>query len=293
MNFFNKHFFIKVIFFLLIFNSSGILFGTDISKLSDETIIVSVGDFDITMGDFRFYIAGFGSITDVNSAHANSVLRLMIIDTLIKAECFNAKITISEAELHFYAQDFFDAHSIDLNDKKAYDLYFYMNDPYSSLQDFYTKSSFYLLKAKYLAKNNFIKSVSTRHIFFSTKGLDSKQQGIKKQLATQITNKLSSNMGDFKDFVQKYSDDKKSLSNNGDFIKVENSKKVQNLIGGKNIKRILSAGLFSPIFIETKDGYHIIENYEYKLYKKIDLIKLTEDLEKKYPVKQYVFFNEK
>ncbi|HQJ06902.1 MAG TPA: peptidylprolyl isomerase, partial [Spirochaetota bacterium] len=225
--------------------------------------LVKVGKYDITVLDFKLYILGYGSIDRWDIYSVEDVLNTMIMDLLFYNACEEEKITVSEDEIARYAEKYFTDRSVAYDNPQALQLYFDMNDPYSSIEDFYMKTTYNLMKIKYLAKRNHIKQVKSCSIFFSTEKLSKKDIALKKEAAVNLANKIYSGQESFFSAVKLFSEDSISKEKNGDIGTVSDGKESKKIFKSVEIKKILQAGLFFPIFIEGTKGYHIVMNYDY------------------------------
>jgi len=251
---------LAVIFFVVSLFS---LKSLDFNDLSDDFLLVKVGKYDITVLDFKLYILGYGSIDRWDIYSVEDVLNTMIMDLLFYNACEEEKITVSEDEIARYAEKYFTDRSVAYDNPQALQLYFDMNDPYSSIEDFYMKTTYNLMKIKYLAKRNHIKQVKSCSIFFSTEKLSKKDIALKKEAAVNLANKIYSGQESFFSAVKLFSEDSISKEKNGDIGTVSDGKESKKIFKSVEIKKILQAGLFFPIFIEGTKGYHIVMNYDY------------------------------
>lgn len=235
----------------------------DFNDLSDDFLLVKVGKYDITVLDFKLYILGYDSIDDWDIYSIEDVLNTMIMDLLFYNACEDEQITVTEDEIARYAEKYFTDRSVAYDDPHALQLYFDMNDPYGSIEDFYMKTTYNLMKIKYLAKRNHIKQVKSCSIFFSTDKLSKKEKAVKKETAINLANKIYSGQESFFNAVKQFSDDSISKEKNGDIGLIDNGRETKKIFKSAEIEKILQSGLFFPIFIEGSKGYHIVMNYDY------------------------------
>jgi len=239
------------------------LYSFNLFDLSDDAVLVRVGDINITLLDFKIYSLGYKSIKVWDENSVSNILNIMIMDLLFKTACENEGINISESALSFYTYKFFSDRSISLENEEAIQLYFNINDPYYNLDDFIIKSTYNLYKVKYLAEKGEISSYKSYMIYFSNKDKNKKEKNELKEKVVSIVYEIMKGDIPFEYFVEKYSEDQFSKKNKGD-IGVVNYEKYKKTFSKKEFDKLLRSGLFSPILLEGKDGFYIFMNYDYE-----------------------------
>ncbi len=240
--------------------------------LDNKTVMAKVGDYEITAGDMKVFMLGYSSVEKWLGSGLDKVLDIMIENLLFLNACDEQKIAVTQTEVDYYMDKFLRDKSLDRRDLKAIQLYFDQNDPYADADDFYRKSYLYLSKIKYLSYNDYLKSCKSYNIFFSTKGLDKKKKDSLRDQVTSLTREIAEGGPYFFDMVKTYSQDEKSKQNRGDIGLVEMDKKSVDMFGKVGTERIIKAGLFNPIFVESNSGFHIVMNYEYVMPKDTAII---------------------
>jgi hypothetical protein len=267
--------------------------AVSLDELSSDAVIVSIEDYAITVTDFTWYLAGFSSFQQLSAEQADYILDLMVIDILFALAAEEAGIQVADEEVTAYRDYFFSKLSLDINDPKSYETYFYMNDPYYNMEDFYAKSGMKLLRVKYLASRGYIDSVTVRHCFLSTKGLSAAEKREKKRVAIQLANNIMSGNILFEDAVAEYGDefpDSKSLDSLG-IIRAD--KRARSIFKNSDLKRILNSGIFSILFVEGKKGFHIIMNTDYTLPETDLLLRIVAELKERYTITRKINFGDK
>ena len=151
------------------------------------------------------------------------------------------------------------------------------------MDDFLTKSIFFLLKSKYLLQHGIITNVKASQIFFpvnnkkETKNIESK--------ARQITNSLYSDDIPFTQIFSYYSNNKFS----GDMgeLNIQGSHKF---IPKSEMKRVFNNGMFAPTFVKNKEGFSIVFITTYALTNTKQMETLLNSLFTKYPPKINISF---
>lgn len=275
---------IALIYFLLLLNLI-FSFSLDFKDLSNDAVVMKVGQFEVTIADMKLYMSGYRSIKKWDRYGVELILNKMIFNLLYMNACLDEKLFITDVEMDYYTKRFFEERSVNPKNFDEIQIYFSQNEPYSCIEDFFIKSSFYLNKIKYLAYKGYLKQVKTKNIFFETGKSDkTKKQKIKDE-ADFYTRQILQGVS-FDNILLKYKT-KETLSI------IEENDKIKKIIGEKNIDRILKAGLFSPIFVEGKDGFYIFLNYEYVFQENEKLVsEITDELAKKYEVTKLITFYE-
>ena len=130
--------------------------------LSDDGIVLTVGQFDVTVADLKLYMSGYHSIKKWDQYGIELILNKMIFNLLYMNACLDEKLFITDIEMDYYTNHFFKERSINSQDFNAIEIFFSQNEPYSSFEDFFIKSSFYLNKIKYLAYKGYLKKVKSK-----------------------------------------------------------------------------------------------------------------------------------
>ena len=262
---------------------------TTLEDLSDDAVVVEVGEYGITALELKMYMAGYQSIKEWNGENILSVLNSMVLDLLFTNACLEEKITVKQSEVLYYTEYYFDKIGIDLNDENKVQAYFDTTDPYANMEDFLNKSTFFLLKMKYFAKKGLLPTTKVSHVFFSTK---KKTASEKKMIQNRVSQTFYDiEMGDvtFTDMFKLYSEDENTKNSLGDIgscsLKTKNE-----YIPKKKVKDVLEAGLFVPVIVENSKGYSIVLNTTSQFPSGNELDSLIQDLFKKFPPKYYISF---
>ena len=257
--------------------------------LSDDAVVVEVGEYGVTALELKMYMAGYQSIKEWNGENILSVLNSMVLDLLFTNACLEEKITVKQSEVLYYTEYYFDKIGIDLNDENKVQAYFDTTDPYANMEDFLNKSTFFLLKMKYFAKKGLLPTTKVSHVFFSTK---KKTASEKKMIQNRVSQTFYDiEMGDvtFTDMFKLYSEDENTKNSLGDIgscsLKTKNE-----YIPKKKVKDVLEAGLFVPVIVENSKGYSIVLNTTSQFPSGNELDSLIQDLFKKFPPKYYISF---
>ncbi|HOV14258.1 MAG TPA: hypothetical protein PK771_08250 [Spirochaetota bacterium] len=279
---------IYILVFILI-SVNKILFAeepVDFKSLKDGDIILKVGTFDVTVADLKLYMSGYHSIKKWDRYSVEYILNKLIFNLLYMNGCADNKLFITDVEMDYYTNNFLNERSLNPKDKESIELYFSQNEPYSSFEDFFIKSSFYLNKIKYLSNKGYLKQVKSKNIFFDTTKLDkTKKQNLKDEVMN-LTRDVTQ-IAIFNEVAQKN-------KTNSALTIIEKNNQTKKFLNDKDIDRILSVGLFTPIFVEGKDGFYIFLNYEYIFSEDEKLIlDVTEELSKKYAVSKFMLFSDK
>ncbi len=284
-----KRFIIFLFITMFVINS----YSFNLFDLSDDTVLVRVGDINITLLDFKIYTMGYKSITDWDENVVADILNIMIMDLLFKTACENENIYIAESSLSFYAEKFFSDRSISLSNPEELQLYFNMNDPYYNLEDFMVKATYNLYKIKYLAEKGEISTFKSYVIYFSTKNMNKKEKEKLRNKVSSIAYEIVEGNFTFKSFVEKYSEDEISKKNGGD-VGIVNYERYKGIFNKKDFDKILKAGLFTPIVIEGKDGFYIFMHYDYELKDEKKVVdRILSHLVEKYKVIKMINFKNK
>ncbi|MBO5289616.1 MAG: peptidylprolyl isomerase [Spirochaetales bacterium] len=277
---------------LLMCNSVGLFaqtLHTTLEDLSDDAVVVEVGEYGVTALELKMYMAGYQSIKEWNGENILSVLNSMVLDLLFTNACLEEKITVKQSEVLYYTEYYFDKIGIDLNDENKVQAYFDTTDPYANMEDFLNKSTFFLLKMKYFAKKGLLPTTKVSHVFFSTK---KKTASEKKMIQNRVSQTFYDiEMGDvtFTDMFKLYSEDENTKNSLGDIgscsLKTKNE-----YIPKKKVKDVLEAGLFVPVIVENSKGYSIVLNTTSQFPSGNELDSLIQDLFKKFPPKYYISF---
>ena len=277
---------------LLMCNSVGLFaqtLHTTMEDLSDDAVVVEVGEYGVTALELKMYMAGYQSIKEWNGENILSVLNSMVLDLLFTNACLEEKITVKQSEVLYYTEYYFDKIGIDLNDENKVQAYFDTTDPYANMEDFLNKSTFFLLKMKYFAKKGLLPTTKVSHVFFSTK---KKTASEKKMIQNRVSQTFYDiEMGDvtFTDMFKLYSEDENTKNSLGDIgscsLKTKNE-----YIPKKKVKDVLEAGLFVPVIVENSKGYSIVLNTTSQFPSGNELDSLIQDLFKKFPPKYYISF---
>lgn len=262
---------------------------TTLEDLSDDAVVVEVGEYGVTALELKMYMAGYQSIKEWNGENILSVLNSMVLDLLFTNACLEEKITVKQSEVLYYTEYYFDKIGIDLNDENKVQAYFDTTDPYANMEDFLNKSTFFLLKMKYFAKKGLLPTTKVSHVFFSTK---KKTVSEKKMIQNRVSQTFYDiEMGDvtFTDMFKLYSEDENTKNSLGDIgscsLKTKNE-----YIPKKKVKDVLEAGLFVPVIVENSKGYSIVLNTTSQFPSGNELDSLIQDLFKKFPPKYYISF---
>lgn len=277
---------------LLMCNSVGLFaqtLHTTLEDLSDDAVVVEVGEYGVTALELKMYMAGYQSIKEWNGENILSVLNSMVLDLLFTNACLEEKITVKQSEVLYYTEYYFDKIGIDLNDENKVQAYFDTTDPYANMEDFLNKSTFFLLKMKYFAKKGLLPTTKVSHVFFSTK---KKTASEKKMIQNRVSQTFYDiEMGDvtFTDMFKLYSEDENTKNSLGD-IGSCSLKTKNDYIPKKKVKDVLEAGLFVPVIVENSKGYSIVLNTTSQFPSGNELDSLIQDLFKKFPPKYYISF---
>lgn len=262
---------------------------TTLGELSDDAVVVEVGEYGVTALELKTYMAGYQSIKEWNAENILNVLNSMVLDLLFTNACLDEKITVKQSEVLYYTEYYFNKIGIDLNDESRVQAYFDTTDPYADMEDFLNKSTFFLLKMKYFAKKNLLSATKVSHVFFSTQKKTAAEKKMVQNIVSQAFYDIE--MGDvtFTDMFSLYSEDNETKNTLGDIgtcsLKVKN-----NYIPKKKVKDVLNAGLFVPVVVENSKGYSIVLNTTSQFPTGEELDTVIQDLFKKFPPKYYISF---
>lgn len=262
---------------------------TTLGDLSDDAVVVEVGEYGVTALELKTYMAGYQSIKEWNAENILNVLNSMVLDLLFANACLDEKITVKQSEVLYYTEYYFNKIGIDLNDESRVQAYFDTTDPYADMEDFLNKSTFFLLKMKYFAKKNLLSATKVSHVFFSTQKKTAAEKKMVQNIVSQAFYDIE--MGDvtFTDMFRLYSEDNETKNTLGDIgtcsLKVKN-----NYIPKKKVKDVLNAGLFVPVVVENSKGYSIVLNTTSQFPTGNELDTVIQDLFKKFPLKYYISF---
>ncbi len=262
---------------------------TTLGDLSDDAVVVEVGEYGVTALELKTYMAGYQSIKEWNAENILNVLNSMVLDLLFTNACLDEKITVKQSEVLYYTEYYFNKIGIDLNDESRVQAYFDTTDPYADMEDFLNKSTFFLLKMKYFAKKNLLSATKVSHVFFSTQKKTAAEKKMVQNIVSQAFYDIE--MGDvtFTDMFSLYSEDNETKNTLGDIgtcsLKVKN-----NYIPKKKVKDVLNAGLFVPVVVENSKGYSIVLNTTSQFPTGEELDTVIQDLFKKFPPKYYISF---
>ena len=262
---------------------------TTLGDLSDDAVVVEVGEYGVTALELKTYMAGYQSIKEWNAENILNVLNSMVLDLLFANACLDEKITVKQSEVLYYTEYYFNKIGIDLNDESRVQAYFDTTDPYADMEDFLNKSTFFLLKMKYFAKKNLLSATKVSHVFFSTQKKTAAEKKMVQNIVSQAFYDIE--MGDvtFTDMFSLYSEDNETKNTLGDIgtcsLKVKN-----NYIPKKKVKDVLNAGLFVPVVVENSKGYSIVLNTTSQFPTGNELDTVIQDLFKKFPPKYYISF---
>lgn len=271
-------------------DSSGVSFG----DLPDETVLASVGKYNITMYDMKVYMVGYKTIRTWNLQLFDNILTSLMFDMLYLSACEDEGIKISEEEVALYAENFFLSRSIDINNPDEIIAYFNTHDPYYDINDFLLKSQYFLLKVKYLAAHNAIETFRSSMIYLSTAKMSKDQAAEVHRQAMKITNDILYGEITFADAVRQYSQDAETKATDGRiFSEVTAQHRIKKDFAKKEFQKIFNNGLFFPILLEGKNGYYIIMNTDCRFDDEGKAgLSITEDLQKKYAFKKKVVLRE-
>lgn len=262
---------------------------TTLGDLSDDAVVVEVGEYGVTALELKTYMAGYQSIKEWNAENILNVLNSMVLDLLFANACLDEKITVKQSEVLYYTEYYFNKIGIDLNNESRVQAYFDTTDPYADMEDFLNKSTFFLLKMKYFAKKNLLSATKVSHVFFSTQKKTAAEKKMVQNIVSQAFYDIE--MGDvtFTDMFSLYSEDNETKNTLGDIgtcsLKVKN-----NYIPKKKVKDVLNAGLFVPVVVENSKGYSIVLNTTSQFPTGNELDTVIQDLFKKFPLKYYISF---
>ena len=262
---------------------------TTLGDLSDDAVVVEVGEYGVTALELKTYMAGYQSIKEWNAENILNVLNSMVLDLLFTNACLEEKIRVKQSEVLYYTEYYFNKIGIDLNDESRVQAYFDTTDPYADMEDFLNKSTFFLMKMKYFAKKNLLSATKVSHVFFSTQKKTAAEKKTVQNVVSQAFYDIE--MGDvtFTDMFRLYSEDNETKNTLGDIgtcsLKVKN-----NYIPKKKVKDVLNAGLFVPVVVENSKGYSIVLNTTSQFPTGEELDSVIQDLFKKFPLKYYISF---
>lgn len=250
-----------VIMFIFCFCFTSYAQGQKFDQLPDETVLASVGKYNITMYDLKVYLVGYKTIHSWNMQAIDNILMTLMLDLLFLSACEDESISVTEQEVELYAENFFASRSIDINSPDDILTYFNTHDPYYDIDDFLLKTQYFLTKVKYLAAHDVIETFKSSMIFLSTEKMkkDAKAEVYKK--AMKITNDIYYGEITFEEAVAQYSQDAETKATKGKiFSEVTKNHKLKKDFDRKTFAKIFKTGLFFPILLEGKDGYYIIMN---------------------------------
>ena len=258
-----KKIIITIILFINISFSNIPFYAVNFVDLNDKTVMAKVGTYEITAGDMKAFMLGYSSVDRWFGAGINRILDIMIGNLLFLNACDEQGISVTQIEIEYYIDHFFREKNIDKKNPVAIQLYFDQNDPYADINDFYRKSYLYLSKIKYLSANEYLNTSKSYCIFFYTKGFNKNKKDSLRTKVTQLTRDIVAGGPYFFDIVEKFSEDVKTKKNRGDIGIVDMNKKSIDMFEKAGVERIIKAGLFNPIFVETANSFNIIMNYDY------------------------------
>jgi hypothetical protein len=252
----------KIVIIILLFINI-YFYGVNFVDLDDKTVMAKVGSYEITAGDMKSFMLGYSSVDRWLGPGVNRILDIMIENLLFLNGCDEQKISVTQIEVEYYLDQFFREKSINKNDLVAIQLYFDQNDPYADIHDFFRKSFLHLSKIKYLSANGYLNASKSYCIFFWTKGLDKNKKDSLRTRVIQLTRDIADGGPYFFEMVEKFSEDANTKKNRGDIGVVNMEKKSIDMFGRAGVERIIKAGLFNPIFVETNSSFNIVMNYDY------------------------------
>ena len=278
-----------ILFICTVVGMSAQTLHTTLGDLSDDAVVVEVGEYGVTALELKTYMAGYQSIKEWNAENILNVLNSMVLDLLFANACLEEKIRVKQSEVLYYTEYYFNKIGIDLNDESRVQAYFDTTDPYADMEDFLNKSTFFLMKMKYFAKKNLLSATKVSHVFFSTQKKTAAEKKTVQNVVSQAFYDIE--MGDvtFTDMFRLYSEDNETKNTLGDIgtcsLKVKN-----NYIPKKKVKDVLNAGLFVPVVVENSKGYSIVLNTTSQFPTGEELDTVIQDLFKKFPPKYYISF---
>ena len=278
-----------ILFICTVVGMSAQTLHTTLGDLSDDEVVVEVGEYGVTALELKTYMAGYQSIKEWNAENILNVLNSMVLDLLFANACLEEKIRVKQSEVLYYTEYYFNKIGIDLNDESRVQAYFDTTDPYADMEDFLNKSTFFLMKMKYFAKKNLLSATKVSHVFFSTQKKTAAEKKTVQNVVSQAFYDIE--MGDvtFTDMFRLYSEDNETKNTLGDIgtcsLKVKN-----NYIPKKKVKDVLNAGLFVPVVVENSKGYSIVLNTTSQFPTGEELDTVIQDLFKKFPLKYYISF---
>ena len=278
-----------ILFICTVVGMSAQTLHTTLGDLSDDAVVVEVGEYGVTALELKTYMAGYQSIKEWNAENILNVLNSMVLDLLFANACLEEKIRVKQSEVLYYTEYYFNKIGIDLNDESRVQAYFDTTDPYADMEDFLNKSTFFLMKMKYFAKKNLLSATKVSHVFFSTQKKTAAEKKTVQNVVSQAFYDIE--MGDvtFTDMFRLYSEDNETKNTLGDIgtcsLKVKN-----NYIPKKKVKDVLNAGLFVPVVVENSKGYSIVLNTTSQFPTGEELDSVIQDLFKKFPLKYYISF---
>lgn len=278
-----------ILFICTVVGMSAQTLHTTLGDLSDDAVVVEVGEYGVTALELKTYMAGYQSIKEWNAENILNVLNSMVLDLLFANACLEEKIRVKQSEVLYYTEYYFNKIGIDLNDESRVQAYFDTTDPYADMEDFLNKSTFFLMKMKYFAKKNLLSATKVSHVFFSTQKKTAAEKKTVQNVVSQAFYDIE--MGDvtFTDMFRLYSEDNETKNTLGDIgtcsLKVKN-----NYIPKKKVKDVLNAGLFVPVVVENSKGYSIVLNTTSQFPTGEELDTVIQDLFKKFPLKYYISF---
>ena len=246
------------IFLLFCVLSSATMYAIPFNDVTDDFVIVNVGKAEITKSDLTNYMAGYKSIKSWNSDSLNMVLNAMITDLLFMNACIDEKITMTNAELYWYTEFYFDKLGLDINNGEAVQLYFDSSDPYLDMDDFLIKSRFFLLKSKYIMSKEKVPSIKASHIFFSTENKNKKQITEIEKQAIKIANTLQDSQIPFPALFTQF--DEEHLSSNSGDIGIITLDGKNTFVPKNEVHKVFKAGLFSPVYVKNSKGFREHDN---------------------------------
>ena len=268
--------------------------GISFDDMPDETVLASVGKYNITMYDLKVYIVGYKTIHSWTLEAFDNILSALMLDLLYQCACEDENLTVSEEEVGLYAENFFTERSIDFHNPDEILGYFNTHDPYYDIDDFLLKSQYFLTKIKYLSAHDAIETFRTSMIFLSTKKMKKDEKAEVYKQAMKITNDILYGQISFPDAVQKYSQDAETKATNGKlFAELTKDHRLKKEFDKKTFGKIFQSGLFFPVLLEDKDGYYIIMNTDCRFDDEGKAIAaISQQLMKKYKFERKVVFQE-
>ncbi|MBQ2295230.1 MAG: hypothetical protein II258_07565, partial [Spirochaetales bacterium] len=80
---------------------------TTLGDLSDDAVVVEVGEYGVTALELKTYMAGYQSIKEWNAENILNVLNSMVLDLLFANACLEEKIRVKQSEVLYYTEYYF------------------------------------------------------------------------------------------------------------------------------------------------------------------------------------------